>query len=114
MADLLAAFFFGTFISWVTLLVVLPIAQKLADFGLPGWRDLLWQVAILAAATNLVYVALMPIHFALAWLSSLVVFWVLMVKWFRVDLFGAVVIMVVHFVLRLFFGIFLGALLNVH
>lgn len=88
----------GTVVTWLTLLVVLPIAQKLADFGLPGWRDLLWQLAIVAAVVNAVSLALAPFSSILSWLGSSVVFWVMMVKWFGVDLFGAVVIVGVNIV----------------
>ena len=93
-------FLAGTVVSWVTLLIVLPLAQKLADFGLPSWPNLLWQVAVVAAIVTGVSMALQPVGSVVAWLVSFVVFWILMVKWFDVDFFGAIVIVAVSLVVR--------------
>lgn len=101
----------GTVVTWLTLLVVLPIAQKLADFGLPGWRDLLWQLAVVAVVVNGVSLALAPFSGILSWLASSVVFWVMMVKWFDVDLFGAVVIVAVNIVIGIIARVVLVAVL---
>ena len=107
--DYIAAFLLGTLVSWVSLLVVLPLAQKFAEFGLPGWRQLLWQVALVAAIVNAVSVGLGPVNGILAWIASSVVFWILMVKWFAVDLFGAVIIVVVNMIISFAAFIFLIA-----
>lgn len=93
-------FLVGTAITWVILLIVLPLAQKLADFGLPAWPQLLWQAALLSAIVNALSVALDPVSGWVSWLASLVVFWALMVKWFDVDFFGAIIIIVIGYLVR--------------
>jgi len=109
--EFLVAFLLTAFFSWITLLIVLPIAQKLADFGLPDLPNLLWQVAVVVLIVNGVEAALTPVHGTVAWLASAVVFWTLMVKWFHVDFFGAVIIVVVQFVLYYFLVAFIVSLL---
>ena len=106
------AFLVGTLITWVTLLIVLPLAQKLADFGLPAWPQLLWQVALVAAIVNAVSMGLQSVGGVLEWLVTSVVFWVLMVKWFNVDFFGAVIIVVVNLVVRFVVGLMLVGLIH--
>jgi len=95
------AFLAGTLVTWVILLIVLPLAQKLADFGLPEWPQLLWQVAVVAAIVNAVSVGLQPVSSVLALLATAIVFWVMMVKWFGVDFFGAVVIVAINMIVRM-------------
>ncbi len=104
-------FLIGTVITWVSLIIIIPIAQKLAEFSMPPWPETLWKLAVVAAAGNIISVALDPLHHLLSWAVGFVVFWALMVKWFDVDLFGAVIIVVVSWFLRLVLvGLFLGAL----
>ncbi len=107
-------FILGTILSWIGLLIVIPIAQKLADFSMPPWPEALWKLAVVAGAGNAVAVALGPIN---AWLSLIVgavLFFVLMFKWFDIDFFGACVIVVATWVLRsvlmaLLLGLFAAA-----
>lgn len=95
------AFLVGTLISWISLLIVIPISRKLADFSMPPWPETLWKLAVVAASGNLLTIVLDPVHFVLGWVAGIVVFFVLMVKWFNVDFFGAVVIVVVSWIFRI-------------
>ena len=104
-------FVIGTAISWVTLLIVIPIAQKLADFSMPPWPETLWKLAVVAGAYNGVLLALTPVNIFLAWIAMAVVFFSLMVKWFDVDFFGAVIIVVVSAVVRFVANMLLAGLL---
>lgn len=38
-------FLIGTAVSWVSLLIVMPIAQRLAEFSMPPWPEALWKLA---------------------------------------------------------------------
>lgn len=98
--DYLLHFLLGTAISWITLLIVIPIAQKLADFSMPPWGETLWKLAVVAAAGSAVAVVVNPINVWLSWIVGAVIFWIFMVKWFDVDLFAAGVIVAVSWVAR--------------
>ena len=67
------------------------------------------ELALVAAIVNAVSVGLGPVNGILAWIASSVVFWILMVKWFDVDLFGAVIIVVVNMIISFAAFIFLIA-----
>jgi len=43
--EYLLSFLIGTVITWVMLLIVLPIARLLADFSLPPWPDRMAKLA---------------------------------------------------------------------
>ena len=88
----------GSLVSWLILLIVVPISQKLADFAFPPWGEALWKLALVALACTAVETGLGPIHWLLAWVVSAILFWVLMVKWFQIDFFGAVIIVIVSWV----------------
>ncbi len=93
-------FLIGTALSWVMLLIIIPIARKLADFSMPPWSQALWKLAVVAAVVNAIEIGLDPVNGWLSWIVSAIAFWVLMVKWFDVDFFGAVIIVVVTAVVR--------------
>lgn len=99
-AEYLILILIGTAITWVGLLIVIPIAQKLADFAMPPWPETLWKLAVVAGAVNVVTVLLDPVNSWLALLVGAGVFWALMVRWFRIDLFGAVIIVFLSWMLR--------------
>lgn len=97
----LVVFLLGTFISWVSLLIVIPIAQKLADFSFPPWGEALWKLAIVAAAANLAEILGSLANGMLGLIAGAVVFFALMFKWFDVDFFGAIIIVFVSWLLRI-------------
>ena len=86
------ALIFGTIVSWISLLIVVPIAQKIADFSFPPWSEALWKLAVVAAAGNAVSVFLGPVNFWLSTIAGAVIFWIIMWRWFDMDFFGLVVI----------------------
>jgi len=107
----LGAFLVGTVISWITLLIVIPIAQKLADFGMPPLPQMLWMLAVVALAGNGVSTVLAFVSPFLGMVGGFVVFWTLMWKWFDLDLWGAVIIVLVTWVVRVFlFAAVMGSL----
>ncbi|KKL79617.1 hypothetical protein LCGC14_2013040 [marine sediment metagenome] len=103
----------GTLIMWLSLLIIVPIAQKLADFAFPPWSEALWKLAVIAGVCNVASVALDLVHPWLALVVGAIIFWVFMVKWFQIDFFGAVIIVVVSWIARaLVTGIVVGALVT--
>ena len=99
---IVAAILVGTVISWITLLIVIPIAQKLADFGMPPLPQMLWMLAVVAVASNGASTFLALVNPFLGLVGGFIVFWTLMWKWFDLDLWGAVIIVVVSWVIRMF------------
>ncbi|NQU76214.1 MAG: hypothetical protein HQ546_07880 [Planctomycetes bacterium] len=102
----------GTTISWLLLLIIVPIAQRLADFSLPPWPETLWKLAVVASVGNVVAIVLDPINWFVSLIAGAIVFFVLMVKWFSVDMFGAIVIIVVSWVLRTWLSSLIMALIG--
>lgn len=99
----------GSLVTWVTLMIVVPIAGRLAEFSFPGWGTAAWQLAVVALVTNAATAALQPVSGLLGTIVGLIVFWGLMVKWFEVNLLGAVLIVVISWVVRFFLFAFLLA-----
>ena len=94
---LTAAFAFpiGCVVHWILLLIVVPIAQKLADFALPPWRETMLKLGVVAVLVNTLVAGLDMVNVWLSLIGGAVLFWTLMVKWFEVDFLGAFIIMVV-------------------
>lgn len=92
----------GTLGTWVTLMIVVPIAGRLAGFSFPGWATAAWQLAVIALVTNAVTALLAPVSGLLSWLAGFVVFWGLMVKWFDMNLLGAVLVVIISMLVRIF------------
>jgi hypothetical protein len=88
-------FLIGTFLSWVSLLIVVPISQRLAEFSFPPWEEALWKLLVVAAAASLVSTVVGSFSGFLALIVGGIMFWSLMVKWFDVDMFGAIIIVVI-------------------
>ena len=103
-------FVIASLISWVSLLIIIPIARKVADFSMPPWPETLWKLAVIAAAGNGVAVVLDPLNTFLSWAVGIFVFFGLLYKLFDVDFFGALVIVVVSWLVRVFL---LAALIGV-
>jgi len=88
--------------TWITLLIVVPIAGRIASFSFPGWGTAVWKLGVIALATNVLSTLVGSFNGTLGWIVAVVVFWVLMVKWFDVDFLGAVVIVVISWLVRIF------------
>ncbi len=98
----------GAVVMWVTLLVVVPLAGRVAQFTFPGWKDAVWKLAVVALATNASTEILQPINGMVGWIAGMILFWFLMVKWFDVNMLGAVLIIIISFLVRL---LIVGALI---
>ena len=102
--DVLLALVLGAAIEWVVLMIVIPIAQRLADFSMPPRVETAWKLLVIVFLKNLVGYGV-GIAIAPGLISSIaagVVFWVGIVKVFQVDFFGAVIIVVVGWVVQWF------------
>jgi hypothetical protein len=106
----------GIVADWIVLLLVIPLAERLGDFGLPEkWPAKL--LALVAAARVIpaaaVYGAILAggqaDGSAAYWIGYLgpVVFWVSLWKVFELDLFGAIIISIISWVI----GIYLSGLI---
>ena len=100
----LLALLIGSAVEWLILCAVVPLAQRLADFSLPPPLEMAWKLFLIVLATNLVSYGVgtglgVPL---LGSIVGLVVFWAGIVKVFEVDLFGAVIIIVVRFFVNMF------------
>lgn len=104
-------FVVGTVLNWVALMIVLPIAVRIGGFSFPGLKAAAPKLAVLVLATNVISLTLAPVIGIGAAVINLVVFWTAMVKWFDVDFFGAVVIMVVNLMVSMGLVVVIGALM---
>ncbi|MCL2700578.1 MAG: hypothetical protein FWE88_02665 [Phycisphaerae bacterium] len=101
-------------LTWILLLIVVPIAHRFADFSLLPWSELLWKLGVTALAVN---AAMLPItlylHWMLSWPIGLIVLWIFLAKWLDVDGFGLKVIIGVTIIVRTFIIGYLMVAINV-
>ncbi len=100
----LLALLVGSAVEWLILCVVVPLAQRLADFSLPPPLEMAWKLLIIVLAANLISYGVgagLGSSFV-GNIAALTVFWVGMVKVFEVDAFGAMIIIVVRFIVQMF------------
>ncbi len=90
----------GTVISWGSLMFIIPVARKIAEFSMPPWPETMWKLAVVSLCGNFVDVVLTPVNVFVSLIVGAVVFWTLMVKWFDVDWFGAMAIVIASCILR--------------
>ncbi len=100
-----------SFLSWAVLMIVIPVASRIARFSFPGLKESAWKLAVVVLATNLIAFALSPVIGMWAAIVNVVIFWTAMVKWFDVDFIGAVVIVVVNFFVTMFAGVVLAMII---
>lgn len=98
--------------EWVLLLVIIPIAQRLADFELPPAFEMAWKLLLIVVIKNFAGFAAGEI--SPLWIVELLVtglaFWIGMWRVFRLDLFGAVVIMVISMLAQRFIMLLIATL----
>ena len=94
----------GSLFNWAVLMIMIPVASRIAGFSFPGLKESAWKLAVVVLATNLIAFALSPVIGMWAAIVNLVIFWTAMVKWFDVDLIGAVVIVVLSFLVNMAMG----------
>jgi len=90
--------------GWISLIVLIAVAQGVADLGVPPWRETLWKLAVVAGVCNITTALLDPVQPIVALLVAWVIFWIFMVKWFAVDFFAAVVLTVFAAMLNALFA----------
>ena len=92
-----------SFSEWVLLLVVIPIAQRLADFSTPGLPELAWKLIVIVAIKNVaalgVTMVISPFYGEIA---GIVLFLAALTKVLDLDVFGAIMIVLVSWMLRNF------------
>ena len=81
----------GTFLSWISLVILIAVGQGIADLGVPPWPETLWKLAVIAIVGDAL-VILLPPNVLLVNLVAAVVYWTFMVKWFQVDFQGAIIL----------------------
>ena len=91
-------------VEWLVLCFVVPIAQRLADFSLPPPVEMAGKLLVIVLTTNLVSFGIIALigSSLLANILALAVFWGGMVKVFEVDMFGAIIIVVMRFLVQMF------------
>ena len=67
------------------------------------WPETLWKLGVVAVVGNIISVVLDPVNTWISLIVSFVVFLVFMVRWFDVDFFGALIIIVVFLFVRFLF-----------
>ena len=85
----------GCVAFWILLLIVVLLAQKLADFALPPWPETMLKLGVIAVLVNTLTAGLDMVNVWLSWIGGAALFWALIVKWFEVDPFGALMIIAV-------------------
>ena len=71
--DIFIAILVGTLASGVVLMIVVPIAGRLAQFSFPGWGTAAWQLAVIALLSNSATAMLDPVSGYLGWAAGTVV-----------------------------------------
>jgi len=100
---LILALVVGSLIEWVILLIVIPIAQRLADFSTPAPVETAWKLLVIVLLKNVIGFGIGDVA---GWffgrVAGIVVFWGGLKKVFDIDLFGAGIIIVVSFLVQTF------------
>lgn len=99
-------------LEWMLLLVVIPIAQRLADFDLPPAFEMAWKLLLIVIIQN--GVGWCAYEISQLWFVELLAgglaFWIGMWRVFRLDVFGAVVIMVISSLAQRFIFLLIATL----
>lgn len=95
---------FASLLEWVLLLVVTPIAQRLADFSMPPAIEMAWKLAVLVLLKNAIGygISVAANNRWLGVIALLVAFFVGLKKVLDVNLHAAAVIVVLSVTLVLF------------
>ncbi len=90
----------GTGFSWIVLVAVVAIGQKIADLSVPPWPEGLWKLAVIALVANAITVGIGLLIPFIGQIVALVAFWWLMHRWFDVTFLGAIVLVVISWIVR--------------
>lgn len=102
--EFVLAILVGAVVSWVGLMIVVPIAGKWVGFGIPSLGQFAWKLAVIVLAASLVYTLLAPVQWFVSLAASFLVIWLLMWRWFDADLMGVVLTLVLWWILRMWVG----------
>ena len=94
--DYVILWILGSLFTVLVLLVVMLLARWLGDFSMPLLGGFLWRAGLVAGVTNAVHLALDPVSELLRIVVVLLVFVVLMMKLFHLDLWQVAVIVIVN------------------
>ena len=101
--DVIAELVVGSAIEWLILLVVIPIAQRLADFSMPPALEMAKKLFIIVLLKSIIGMGIAMILGGFPGsIAAAIVLWTGLVKLLDLDFFGAIMIVVVSFVLRSF------------
>ncbi len=99
--ELLVDLVIGSVIEWAILMIVIPIAQRLADFSMPGAVEMAWKLAAIVLLKNIVGSGLgSAVGGFGGGLAAIAVFWGGLYKVFDLDIFGAVIILVASWIVN--------------
>jgi len=113
MAVFFPLFLVACVLTWVMLLAVVWVAQKLADFSLPPWSETLWKLAVISLAMNGPMMFTGFAFLLMGWMVGFVILWILLAKWLDMGGFGLALILIMSVILRPFvIGFFLLSLLQ--
>ena len=89
--------------EWAVLLFVIPLAQRLADFSMPPALEMAKKLLLIVLLKSFVGMGVgMILGEFPGNIAAAIVLWTGLTKVFDLDFFGAVMIVVVSFVLRAF------------
>ncbi|MHC4698066.1 MAG: hypothetical protein ACYTFA_15140 [Planctomycetota bacterium] len=101
--ELIVTLVVGSIGEWVVLLIVIPFAQRLADFSMPPALEMARKLFVIVLLKNIIGVGVTMILGGFPGkIAAAIVLWTGLVKVFDLDFFGAVMIVVVSFVLQVF------------
>ncbi len=99
MGPVILSLVLGTVVTWIILVIVVPISQKLSDFSFPPWSEALWKLAVVSAAITAAGIAGDQANWFVGFAASFLVLFILMYKWFDVDFRGVIIICVASAIL---------------
>lgn len=88
-------------LTWIVLMVIVPFAQRVAEFGLPPLGEMAWKLMVVVVLANTIEVTFGLAGWWVGWLAGGVAFWAGMYQVFEgLDFFGACIIVVINWVLQ--------------
>jgi hypothetical protein len=91
-------------LEWALGVIIMPIAPKACGLLLAPLPERAWRLLVIVVLTVAMSTGLGFINGFLGWLAGLIVFWAGIIKVFDIDLFGAIIIVVVRLVISCLVG----------
>jgi len=96
----LIVWLFGCAVSWILLIIAMLLARRIADVQFPPLGEFLWKAALLVVGVNAVVGGLSLVNWLLADIVGFILFVVLMMKLFDLDLLQTVIIIFAVWLVR--------------